>query len=333
MRRGSRISLIAISVLAALFLVASSVAWWLLTSRLMAQATAWQTARLAEGYTVTSGPARRAGWPLRAEIVLPALTIATGTPGQADALAWRTDQMRLVSVPWRPGAVAIMLDGNQTVQVGAAAPVGLVADMLDIVAALPGTADAGTLTVTGRHLRLPLANGEVRVATIWLRYRDSDAQLSLTGLALPSLVLPFGGVIAGLELHARSTTPVPAFRDPKAALAAWRNTGGRLKLDDLSLRWGKLDIGGHATLGLDLAMQPEGAGLVRLTGFAEAIEGLARSGAITRNDARVATTLLGLLSENGADGVPHADLPLTLHDRVLSTGTLPLLRLRPISLP
>ncbi len=82
-------------------------------------------------------------------------------------------------------------------------------------------------------------------------------------------------------------------------------------MDDLALRWGTLDVRGHADLGLDAAMQPEGSAAVQMTGFAEVIDALARSGAITRNDARVAATLLGLMARPGAGDVaaggPAAD--------------------------
>ena len=70
-----------------------------------------------------------------------------------------------------------------------------------------------------------------------------------------------------------------------------------------------------------------------MTGFAEVTDALARSGAISRNDARVATTLLGLMARPGAGNVAEADLPFTLKDRTLSVGAIPVLKLRTLAVP
>ncbi len=63
---------------------------------------AWQAARTAEGNTIRIGATGRGGWPCRAELLLPGVTLATDTPGAPDAVAWQADQVRLVCAPWRP---------------------------------------------------------------------------------------------------------------------------------------------------------------------------------------------------------------------------------------
>ena len=333
MRRAFRATILVIPVALAVLLAAGAVVWWTVTNRLIAEAAAWRAARLADGYVVASGAPRRSGWPLRAVVTLPDVVVATDSPGLPVALTLRADAVRLVYAPWRPDVLALMLDGALSVQAGAAPPLALTARRLDVETTLPGSADAGAVTVSAADLRLGLAAGAAEAGSIRLRLRDAEAELELSRLTLPGHSLPFGEAVSWLELHASSTVPIPALREPRAALAAWRDAGGVLRLDGVSLRWGKLDIVGNATLGLDAALQPEGKGLVRLTGFAEAIGMLVQSGALTRNDGRVATTLLALVSGPASDAPPQAELPVTLRDRVLSAGAVPLLRLPVLSPP
>ncbi len=331
MRRASRLLLLALPVAAIAGVLAVTAAWWLATTRLAAAAEAWRQARAAEGYVATWAQVGRGGWPLRAVVVLPGITVATDTPGLPDALAWQADEVRLVYTPWRPGELVLRLGGAQSVQAGAAPAVAVTADRLEGTVGLGG--ETGVVTVSASGLLLPFPAGAVQAGSVGVRLQGTEMDVSVSRLSLPGHALPFGGAVAWLEAHARSTVAVPRLRDPRAALAAWQAAGGALRLDGVSLRWGKLDVTGQGTLGLDAAMQPAGSFAVRLTGFADAIDVLVRAGALTRNDGRVMATLLGLLSTPGPDGVAQAELPLTLRGRVLSTGALPLLRLPVVSLP
>ncbi len=318
--RPVRIGFAAVLATLVLLLLADAGAWWLLTGRLLSRAAVWQRELAAAGCSVTGGPPRRAGWPLRAEVVVPDLTLAAGLPGQAGALSWQAGEARL-SAPWRPGAVTLTPGGAQALRAGNLV-MPLAAGQLAVTVA-PG----GGVTVSGRGLRLTLPAGEATADTARLRWQGAEASLALAAPAMPGGALPGGGA-SRLELHARWTRPVPPQRDP-AALAAWRDAGGRLILDGASFRWGPLAGQGEATLGLDGALQVEAAGLLRLTGFAEAIGALAGAGAITRGSGQAAGALLGLLATRGPDGVLSAALPFTVRDGVLSVGAIPLLRLPP----
>ena len=100
-----------------------------------------------------------------------------------------------------------------------------------------------------------------------------------------------------------------------------------------ALQWGPLDVRGTASFALDQSLQPVGNGTVHITGYAKAVDALARAGIITRNNAKVAATLLGLMSHQGSDGVPQADLPFTVHDGLVMAGAIPLLKLPALALP
>ena len=316
-----------------ILLAADTAAWWILTSRLLTEVAAWQQGHTEEGYRVTAGPAARTGWPFRATLRLPDVGVATGTPGSATLAAWHSDEVRLVYAPWRPKQVVVALDGAQTLQFGTAPAFTVPIEAMDLVVPLDQSGQAAGLAASARRIRLPLRTGEAHVDGIAVVLGAADIRLSVSGLTLPSPGLPLGVTIGTLDLHARSTTPLPPQRDLAAAAAAWRDAGGQCAVDDFALSWGSLEVHGTGLFGLDGALQPIGNATVRTTGFGQAIDALVHAGIMPRNSATVATTLLGLMARPNAQGVPEAALPFTLANGLLSTGAIPLVKLPTLVLP
>ena len=331
MSRSARLSAI-VAALVLLLLAIDTAAWWLATSRMAAEVAAWQQARIAAGYTVTAGEPSRAGWPLRAELVITGITIATGRSGSQD-VAWQTSAAQLVYAPWHPSQVTIVLDGPQTLQFATARPITLQLQNLDLVVPLDQLGQADSVVATARHVQLPLPAGSLGIDAIWLKLSSSDLHASLSAITLPVTASPFGITIGSLDVQASSTVPLPSQPDPALAATAWRDAGGQLLVREFVVNWGPLDIHGTGTFGLDAALQPNGRGTVRVTGYGQAIDSLARSGTITQNNARVASTLLGLVSHPASGGAPQAELPFTLRDGLLSTGSIPVMRFPPLALP
>ncbi len=332
MRRSLRLPVIAAAAVLIL-LALDTGAWWLLTSRLQAEAAAWQQDRIAAGYTVTAGTPIRGGWPFRAVLTLPDVLVATASPGTADAVTWRTGEVRLVYAPWRPAEASVVLDGAQTLQFAAAPAITVQVENLDLVVPLGTLGQANGFVAQGRHLQVPLPTGRLGIDSLWLELAPAAFHVSLSSMTLPDPGLPLGVTVNVLELQAHSTTPLPEERNPATAAAAWRDAGGQLVVSEATLEWGPLDIHGTASLGLDRALQPVGSGTVHVTGYAQAADAMARSGIMTRNNAKVATTLLGLMSHPGDNGVPQADLPFMIHDGLVMAGAIPLMRLPAVAWP
>ena len=332
MSRPRRLAVIAALVILGL-LVVDTAGWWLVTARMESEFAAWQRDQTAAGYAVTAGTPVRSGWPLRAILAIPAMGVAIGTPGSVDRIAWRGGEARLIYAPWRPTEVNVILDDTQSVQFGSTLPIAIGIQSLDVVVPLNQSGQADGIVATARHVGVPLPGGTLGIDALWIQLGASDVHLSLSAVTLPGRALPLGPTIGSIDLHASSTVKLPALREPAAAATAWRDAGGQLVIGDIAVGWGPLDVRGSATLGLDSALQPTGNGAVRVTGFTETIEALARAGVISRNDARVASTLLGLMSHAGSDGVAQADLPLNLRNGLLSAGAIPLMKLPPLALP
>jgi hypothetical protein len=127
---------------------------------------------------------------------------------------------------------------------------------------------------------------------------------------------------------------VPPGRAPSLRAEAWRDGGGTLELRALALRWGAVGAQAAATLALDEALQPMGAGTLRISGAAAALETLVEAGVVGRRAAATARGVLPLLSRPSAEtGAPEVEVPVTLEDRVLALARIPVLRFAPLDWP
>ena len=109
----------------------------------------------------------------------------------------------------------------------------------------------------------------------------------------------------------------------------WHDRGGSLDLRDFALRWGPLDVSGHAILALDDQLQPQGDGTAAVAGFAEAIAQLAEAGRIPRHVAMFASGALALVS----GGAASAEVPFQLRSGRLSVRQIPLLNVPDLAWP
>jgi len=100
-----------------------------------------------------------------------------------------------------------------------------------------------------------------------------------------------------------------------------------LDIDSLTLDWPPLVAAGNATLALDRNMQPELSGTVTLRGAGAALDRAAATGAIAPAAAALAKLALTALSKKAADGTLETEIPVTIQDRMLSLGPVPLAQL------
>ena len=111
-------------------------------------------------------------------------------------------------------------------------------------------------------------------------------------------------------------------------LARWRDAGGTLELADFTLVWGPLRIAGDGTLAVDDALQPVGAFTAQIAGLDRLIDLLEKSGQMRRQQAAIARIALAVLPRAPANGgPPQARVPVSIQNRQLSIGPIPVLRL------
>jgi hypothetical protein len=111
-------------------------------------------------------------------------------------------------------------------------------------------------------------------------------------------------------------------------LTRWRDAGGTLELADFTLVWGPLQIAGDGTLAVDDALQPVGAFTAQIAGLDRLVSLLEKTGRMRPQQAAIARITLAVLTRAPANGrPPQVRLPVSIQNRQLSVGPIPLLRL------
>jgi hypothetical protein len=111
-------------------------------------------------------------------------------------------------------------------------------------------------------------------------------------------------------------------------LTRWKDAGGTLEITDFSLVWGPLQIAGDGTLAVDGALQPVGAFTAQIAGLDRLVNLLEKTGRMRAQQAAIARIALAVLTRAPANGgSPQARVPVSIQNRQLSIGPIPLLRL------
>jgi hypothetical protein len=330
----------------ALIVGAHGLAWRWAVGKVGEQYALWVTQQRALGVVVTSDAATRTGWPLSARLILPNMRIAAAPrQGGATGASWSGERVVLGVDLLHPRTLVINAEGTQRLQLGSGPVLPFRADRLRAVVPLEPGAPARAIDIGATNLRagVPLGEGAegagLIVALLSLHAESKpaapqgEAAISFAGSAQdialppppPGRAWPLGPRIASISVEGAVNGPLPRAMDPVAKATGWRDGGGTLEISRLAIGWGPLGLNGSATLALDEHMQPMGTATAHIVGQAEALDALAANGVITARTALAAKAVLGLMAkEPEGGGAPQVDAPLTLQDRKLAMGRIPL---------
>jgi len=317
-----------------------ALAWRTAADRLDAGFVAWSAAQRTAGWRVDHQPTRPGGWPFAAVLHLPGLVIGRDLAAPAGALEWRAETASLRVAPLWADRLTVEAGGRGAVRFGALT-IPLAADRLEV--ALPLRAGpvprAGRLVAERLRLGTPIGGVELRaliaeLETMRTATETEDAMslgFTATGIAVPPAFAAAAGVlgreVAEFTGAVALSGPWPRGPDAAAQGAAWRDGGGSLQARGLNLVWGRLRVTAEATLTLDEALQPMGAGTLRVIGGGAAIDAASASGWLPAGGTAAAWLLLHTLERTPeGDGVPEVVLPATLTGRTLSVARIPLAR-------
>jgi hypothetical protein len=341
-RRGRLLlrGLLGLALLAALGVAGHALLWRWMGGQLETGFQDWAAQRRALGWRVEHAAPLRGGWPFAATLTLPRFRLVGGGATLPGGVDWQAEALVLRLAPPRLDRLVVEMPGRHRLRLGAldlpfaadrlAATLPLEAGVLPREARLDaerlrigtqgGTAEARDATLE-IETRMSAIEGEPAVA---LRITAWEVLLPMAeGSGLAPAVGVLGRAVEQAVLDLAVTGPVPPGRGPSAKAEAWRDGGGTLELRALELRWGPLAATGTATLTLDEALQPMGAGTLRVAGAGEALQAAAAAGLLTRQSAATGRTVLRLLSKAPAVGAPaELEVPLTLEDRVLTAARM-----------
>ena len=311
--------------------------WWWVTGEIEQQVAA-NLATPAPGWQTTAGPLHRSGWPFAATVTVPSL-IAVSPGAATQSVRWQAERLAVSLEFARPRTLVLKVEGAQSLQLGSAPPIPVRAELMQAEVPLePGMpVRAATLAVAGLTADLPA--GRLAIARLdtaldsrpAAQQNETAASLVTTARGVdlpPRLPWPLGPRIATLAWDLAISGPVPPLADTATRAEAWRDGGGVLTLRRLELAWGEVTLTGGATVALDAQLQPMGTATARLAGYDAALRALTVAGVLPPRTAVAVTAVLALMARPSADGGPPAvEAPLSLQNRTLALGRIPLFRL------
>ena len=337
-----RVGLIAVAV------VATSAAlynlyWEFAAGRLRDGIQAWAAARASQGVRVGFSALSVDGYPLRLEAAIADPTMQQ--PSGASPWTWRGPALTLSARPWLPGRLVVSAPGRHALT----ASIGGRVDTYDIAAPeltlalrFDGSGlDRAAFATRGLAVRdslgdlLRLATADAVVARAGSSSSGGKPGIDLTASAdevalrlerIPGL--PKTTAKARLEAGLKGPPPKNFGR---AALAGWRDAGGIVEVRRLDLVHGSLAVAGDGTLALDADMQPIAAFTATVRGYDELIDQLTAAGAIKARPAALAKAALGVLARGQSAGGAEIKVPVSIQDRRLYLGPVPLLRFQVIA--
>jgi hypothetical protein len=329
MRRPTRLGL---AILAALLVIAGaySAFWFAVAGRIADGLVDWARSARAEKTELSWQKITITGFPtafrvhlasavLRDEALAPSpelrIPVLTGSARPWDFSIWR------LAAP--EGFTGDIADG------GGRAPARLIARTGDGVLVV-SPENAWTLWLSlhettfeaGARGRMESAHATVTVPP---KAQSSDAKPTIAfgieakRINLPIAVGPLGDAIEELDIGATVRGEMPGGKLADA-LAAWRDSGGTIELDNLHLKWGGLGATATGTIALDQDLQPFGGLTGAIQGYDQILTTLVQTGYLRPSDAGLARIALTMLARGGADGRPEITTALTIRNGQVFLG-------------
>jgi hypothetical protein len=323
--------------------------WFIVAQMLKSGFEAWVADRRSDGWVVGHGPVTLNGFPFswRAVIESPRLA-GVGPDG---IYRWSGPAITLNWKPWRPRTVHYTTGGAHVFDGGPDAPAVLPRTILEmasgqgrLVFGSHGRLSRLVILLDGASLSLPESGSLLfnRLRASIITNPPPNGTGPGTSLPAPSFSLdseifgltfpaerrpPLGRTIGRIALRGTVLGAIPPGR-PSVSLATWQKQGGAVKIGDLAMGWGPLNMTGSGTVALDPALQPVAALNGKFTGFDETLQLLVAAGLIKPNIGRIASFALGAMARpSGSGGQPQITVPVTVQDGLLTVGPLQLLRL------
>jgi hypothetical protein len=332
-------------------------AWWLhAAARLRDGVGQWAEARRADGYVLALEDVTVQGFPLKLQVVAREFSIGREAP-----VAWRWSGPRLAASapPWvgrrvsvtAPGAHKVEYDtpagrraipftaekADATVRVGDDLRIARVdVDLGTIVAAVPDVGDVKAeqlllaLTAAPKSAPPPPATSPRAPEVGRLAFITIGVELP-PGAAPPSL----GPRIARTDAEILLLGAIPT-ASTRTAMAEWRDAGGTLEIDKLRMHWGEFQAETQGSVALDRDLQPVGALTVRMWGVGALIDALVAGGQMRAREGATARVVLRSLAKPSIPTQnipPEIEVSLTVQDRRLYLGPIPLMPIPPIAWP
>ena len=329
----------AASLTVAIIVIAHAWYWHQGISAAQHAVDAWTRAILDQGGRVELGGLTYGGYPFAFEIGADSVVIETTSPGLA--WSWQGAEIHGQASIWTPNVVSARFNAKHQWQIRNERN----ADWSSLTLAQATTdftlsdgrlsqfiATLNDIQVAGSRLSQPVSTTSIKLSANLENGGPDGPHYRLTGRVrqtdLPiAETFPIGGTLDQLAWALTAQAPLPssfAFED----IAAWRDDGGTVEIESLSVRWGILTIDARGTLSLDDRNRPLAALSATVRGHRAAVDSLVQAGTLRPSEGAVAKITLSVLSRSADNG--GIVLPLTAQNGWLTAGPLRILRLQPL---
>lgn len=314
--------------------------WWVVGSHLKTSALeGWLADRRAEGWVAEAASIRTAGFPLRFDTTIEALSLADTRRGWA----WRVPAIDIAMLAYQPNAARVTLSSGQQIAVPGgrarldAAALGAAirfvpgpaleiaeataeaADLSLVDATAPAAQPLATARILAFRLRA-LARGTAPPNSFALHVEADTVRLPDGLLALIDPVNALGPVADRLEIDGRVAFDAPLDRRVVEATTPGLT---HLALSTATLRWGQLSIAVSGTLRADDRGFAEGSLDLQAENWREILAALVRGGVIGEELAATLRFGLGFFAqERGGRSV--LSVPLGFSGGAMRIGPIPL---------
>lgn len=157
--------------------------------------------------------------------------------------------------------------------------------------------------------------------------QSNDVALTISATS-KNMVLPWadGAPISNRigfgEAAFRVSGPIAINDKIKTIFESWRDSGGKIFIDNLTVHGEPLALSGAGNIFLDQNMQPSGRMSAKITGLLPTINRFREFGLIRDADAVVAKMTLAALSQKTSDGRSFLNLGIEIKDSVLYLGPI-----------
>jgi hypothetical protein len=342
--------LIALFGLLVLGLCAGAVHWQLTADRLESGFHAWVAERRAQGWSVRTGAMGQGVWSRAVTLTIHDFEISGGEPAIPGGVGWQAPRLVLSVDPLVPWRLTVTPQGLQLLRLPDGTTVPVVAETVSITLEADSEPNRLLLALTASGVRAELPGGARGPEMLSIDAFEGSldvmpsagagekvAVFSVNGqtVRLPQGIRwPLGRTVGVIAAEGHVAGPLPDPAPPRLAATAWRDAGGSVEVLLQSLTWGPLTATGSATLALDDALQPMGAGTGHIVGYQGTFDALGSNGVLTHSAVKAAKALLSLMAGVPSGREPQSvDVPLTLQYRTLSMRQIPLALLPELEWP
>ena len=314
--------------------------WFALATYSKKEISAWIAAQSQHGNIVSYENVYLSGYPSRIILNYDKPQLKTAQPYN---IFLNMDALTISVKPWTPWQATGVMTGKTTLSASTAYaeydfsgniekidiflnPGKFLFDSMNMKITKPDLAGTITLHDAGKAKTASFSADEIILkVNINPEAQAKDVAITMaantTNMVLPwADAMPISNHIDSVDLAVSVSGPLAPKLNTSATLGSWRDSGGRVFIDNLTVHGQPLGVSGGGNMFLDKNLQPAGRMSAKVMGLLPTINRFRDLGLIRDADAVVAKMTLAAFSQRTSDGKSFLNLGIEIKDSVLYLG-------------